>query len=77
MTFTTTASSPSTASTARRPRLRVTRQSIVGFVAGLAVATTLAVGINVTTGDDARPAPVSPAGSLQQPSERCFIHAPC
>ena len=74
MTFTTTAS---TASTARRPRLRVTRQSIVGFVAGLAVATTLAVGINVTTGDDATPAPVAPAVSLQHPSERCVIHTPC
>jgi hypothetical protein len=77
MTFTTTASAASTASTAHRPRLRVTRQSIVGFVAGLAVATTLAVGINVTTGDDARPAPVSPAVSLQQPSGRCVIHTPC
>src|SRR4051812_10485649 len=76
MTSTTTA--PTIASTSgTRPRFRLTRQSLVAFVAGLAVAGTLAVGINAATGDDATPAPASPYISLH-PSDHCtVIQQPC
>jgi hypothetical protein len=55
MAFTTT----STTSTTHRPNLHLRRQSVVAFVAGLAVAGAVAVGVDVARADDAAPKTVT------------------
>jgi hypothetical protein len=48
-----------TTASIRRPTLHVNRQSIIAFVAGLAVAGTVAAGVDVARADDAAPKTVT------------------
>lgn len=76
-----TSESITTESIVRRPSLRSARQSILGFVAGLALASTVAVGINVTSNDQTSSKAGTPAVSAgAQPSTDTGCrshHGPC
>ena len=63
-----------TASTVRRPALHLSRQSVVAFVAGVALAGAIAVGVDVAHTDVAAPKPVTRV--LVVPSASPATHCP-